>query len=150
MYERMKEWLEKQTENLPILQNFVPFWSRCLKKGQFWEQGSHRSRRGRRRKRRRGRRRKRRMERKRRMGTTQKHGRSNQFMVRVADLSHKNILWKMGLFGPYLWLLYGCKRGPPWSPICQISFLERNNVGKHEKYCLECFFRVDKVDIIIS
>ena len=57
------------------------------------------------------------------MGTTQKHGRSNQFMVRVADLSHKNILWKMGLFGPYLWLLWGCKRGPPWSPICQISFL---------------------------
>ena len=65
MYKRMKEWLEKRTENVPNLQNFVPFWSRCLKKGQFWEQGSHRSRSGRRKKRR-GRRR-RRMERKRRM-----------------------------------------------------------------------------------
>ena len=148
----MDGWMDKRIENLPILQYFVPFWSRCLKKGQFWDQGSHRSRSGRRKKRRggggggwRGRR-----EWAKLMGTTQKHGHSNQFMVRVADLSHKNILWKMGLFGPYLWLLWGCKRGPPWSPICQISFPERNNVGKHKKYCLECFFRVDMVDIIIS
>ena len=139
MYKRMKEWLEKRTENVPNLQNFVPFWSRSFgtkdpigvgagggrRVGGGGGGGGWRGR----------------GEWAKLMGTTQKHGYSNQFMVRVADLSHKNILWKMGLSGPYLWLLWGCKRGPPWSPICQISFPERNNVGKHKKYCLKSFFR---------
>ena len=33
--ERTNEWTNEQTENLPILQDFVPYWGRCLASPQW-------------------------------------------------------------------------------------------------------------------